>query len=225
MLGSNQRRLSRRFYRPLPLATRATCLVPSLDSTEKDSGHHDAARHQPSATIGAPASGTSPAVAPGPAPARTADWPSPTALSRPICLSSNISPGSHPAGADLMSMNVVSVHTDVCGCNSHVVAPGAGCGLGAEGHPQATPHPVAPGARPAVTPEARPAATQKPRPAATPGARLVADWRAGGRYRAAASAPWNPPCTAQPGPGCPQCAPLRSSLRTRRFTGGNPRWR
>ena len=26
VLGSNQRRLSRRFYRPLPLATRATCL-------------------------------------------------------------------------------------------------------------------------------------------------------------------------------------------------------
>jgi hypothetical protein len=29
VLGSNQRRLSRRFYRPLPLATRATCLAPS----------------------------------------------------------------------------------------------------------------------------------------------------------------------------------------------------
>ena len=28
VLGSNQRRLSRRFYRPLPLATRATCRVP-----------------------------------------------------------------------------------------------------------------------------------------------------------------------------------------------------
>ena len=28
VLGSNQRRLSRRFYRPLPLATRATCLAP-----------------------------------------------------------------------------------------------------------------------------------------------------------------------------------------------------
>jgi hypothetical protein len=29
VLGSNQRRLSRRFYRPLPLATRATCRAPS----------------------------------------------------------------------------------------------------------------------------------------------------------------------------------------------------
>jgi hypothetical protein len=29
VLGSNQRRLSRRFYRPLPLATRATCRGPS----------------------------------------------------------------------------------------------------------------------------------------------------------------------------------------------------
>ena len=28
VLGSNQRRLSRRFYRPLPLATRATCRIP-----------------------------------------------------------------------------------------------------------------------------------------------------------------------------------------------------
>ena len=28
VLGSNQRRLSRRFYRPLPLATRATCRMP-----------------------------------------------------------------------------------------------------------------------------------------------------------------------------------------------------
>jgi hypothetical protein len=28
VLGSNQRRLSRRFYRPLPLATRATCQMP-----------------------------------------------------------------------------------------------------------------------------------------------------------------------------------------------------
>src|SRR6516165_662033 len=28
VMGSNHRRLSRRFYRPLPLATRATCLVP-----------------------------------------------------------------------------------------------------------------------------------------------------------------------------------------------------
>jgi hypothetical protein len=39
VLGSNQRRLSRRFYRPLPLATRATCLTPpDRDGTEKDSG-------------------------------------------------------------------------------------------------------------------------------------------------------------------------------------------
>ena len=28
VLGSNQRRRSRRFYRPLPLAARATCLAP-----------------------------------------------------------------------------------------------------------------------------------------------------------------------------------------------------
>ena len=39
VLGSNQRRLSRRFYRPLPLATRATCREPSAqDGTLKDSG-------------------------------------------------------------------------------------------------------------------------------------------------------------------------------------------
>ena len=38
VLGSNQRRLSRRFYRPLPLATRATCrMPPRLCGTEKDS--------------------------------------------------------------------------------------------------------------------------------------------------------------------------------------------
>jgi hypothetical protein len=30
VLGSNQRRLSRRFYRPLPLAARATCLAPPV---------------------------------------------------------------------------------------------------------------------------------------------------------------------------------------------------
>jgi hypothetical protein len=30
VLGSNQRRLSRRFYRPLPLATRATCRMPPV---------------------------------------------------------------------------------------------------------------------------------------------------------------------------------------------------
>jgi hypothetical protein len=32
VLGSNQRRLCRRFYRPLPLATRATCLGPAPDA-------------------------------------------------------------------------------------------------------------------------------------------------------------------------------------------------
>src|SRR5580700_11222184 len=35
VLGSNQRRLSRRFYRPLPLATRATCRVPSVRAASK----------------------------------------------------------------------------------------------------------------------------------------------------------------------------------------------
>jgi hypothetical protein len=40
VLGSNQRRLSRRFYRPLPLAARATCHMPSRRTgTVKDSGH------------------------------------------------------------------------------------------------------------------------------------------------------------------------------------------
>jgi hypothetical protein len=40
VLGSNQRRLSRRFYRPLPLAARATCRMPSRRTgTVKDSGH------------------------------------------------------------------------------------------------------------------------------------------------------------------------------------------
>jgi hypothetical protein len=34
VLGSNQRRLSRRFYRPLPLATRATCLAPPLRTAQ-----------------------------------------------------------------------------------------------------------------------------------------------------------------------------------------------
>jgi hypothetical protein len=34
VLGSNQRRLSRRFYRPLPLATRATCLTPPLRTAQ-----------------------------------------------------------------------------------------------------------------------------------------------------------------------------------------------
>src|ERR1700727_1420421 len=39
VLGSNQRRLSRRFYRPLPLATRATCRAPlRRTGTVKDSG-------------------------------------------------------------------------------------------------------------------------------------------------------------------------------------------
>ena len=40
VLGSNQRRLSRRFYRPLPLATRATCRLPQR-GTEKDSPRPD----------------------------------------------------------------------------------------------------------------------------------------------------------------------------------------
>jgi hypothetical protein len=51
VLGSNQRRLSRRFYRPLPLATRATCLVPPQQgSTVKDSGtgsNRQHADHEP----------------------------------------------------------------------------------------------------------------------------------------------------------------------------------
>ena len=39
VLGSNQRRLSRRFYRPLPLATRATCLArPAGTGIQKNSG-------------------------------------------------------------------------------------------------------------------------------------------------------------------------------------------
>ena len=41
VLGSNQRRLSRRFYRPLPLATRATCRVPQRWRHRKDSPRHD----------------------------------------------------------------------------------------------------------------------------------------------------------------------------------------
>ena len=46
VLGSNQRRLSRRFYRPLPLATRATCHAPphSGGSREKNSGHREQLR-------------------------------------------------------------------------------------------------------------------------------------------------------------------------------------
>ena len=35
VLGSNQRRLSRRFYRPLPLATRATCQAPPCEAAER----------------------------------------------------------------------------------------------------------------------------------------------------------------------------------------------
>ena len=46
VLGSNQRRLSRRFYRPLPLATRATCRKPpSRDGTLKDSGTRPLRQH------------------------------------------------------------------------------------------------------------------------------------------------------------------------------------
>ena len=46
VLGSNQRRLSRRFYRPLPLATRATCREPpSWDGTLKDSGTFAVRQH------------------------------------------------------------------------------------------------------------------------------------------------------------------------------------
>jgi hypothetical protein len=42
VLGSNQRRLSRRFYRPLPLATRATCRVPQRwRGIQKDSPQRD----------------------------------------------------------------------------------------------------------------------------------------------------------------------------------------
>jgi hypothetical protein len=41
VLGSNQRRLSRRFYRPLPLATRATCRVPQHWRHRKDSPRRD----------------------------------------------------------------------------------------------------------------------------------------------------------------------------------------
>src|ERR1700722_13513650 len=42
VLGSNQRRMSRRFYRPLPLATRATCrFAARASSTEKNSPRRD----------------------------------------------------------------------------------------------------------------------------------------------------------------------------------------
>src|SRR6266705_5547215 len=34
VLGSNQRRLSRRFYRPLPLAARATCRAPPFQTAQ-----------------------------------------------------------------------------------------------------------------------------------------------------------------------------------------------
>jgi hypothetical protein len=55
VLGSNQRRLSRRFYRPLPLAARATCHMPSRRTGfVKDSGHGGRrwyASHAQTATI------------------------------------------------------------------------------------------------------------------------------------------------------------------------------
>src|ERR1017187_1560978 len=51
VLGSNQRRLSRRFYRPLPLATRATCLVPQALAAQRRIAQ-DAARRR---TEGKPA--------------------------------------------------------------------------------------------------------------------------------------------------------------------------
>src|ERR1700752_203234 len=35
VLGSNQRRLSRRVYRPLPLATRATCQAPPCEAARR----------------------------------------------------------------------------------------------------------------------------------------------------------------------------------------------
>ena len=41
VLGSNQRRLSRRFYRPFPLATRATCRMPQRWRHRKDSPRRD----------------------------------------------------------------------------------------------------------------------------------------------------------------------------------------
>ena len=41
VLGSNQRRLSRRFYRPFPLATRATCRMPQCWRHRKDSRRRD----------------------------------------------------------------------------------------------------------------------------------------------------------------------------------------
>ena len=43
VLGSNQRRLSRRFYRPFPLATRATCRMPQRWRHRKDSRRRDRA--------------------------------------------------------------------------------------------------------------------------------------------------------------------------------------
>src|ERR1035438_4011979 len=39
VLGSNQRRLSRRFYRPLPLATRATCRMPHVLAAPRRIAH------------------------------------------------------------------------------------------------------------------------------------------------------------------------------------------
>ena len=59
VLGSNQRRLSRRFYRPLPLATRATCLVPPhRGSREKYSGQRDYSRREARACPAESARGT-----------------------------------------------------------------------------------------------------------------------------------------------------------------------
>ena len=49
VLGSNQRRRSRRFYRPLPLATRATCqMPPDHGGRRKYSGHRECSRRESS---------------------------------------------------------------------------------------------------------------------------------------------------------------------------------
>ncbi len=54
VLGSNQRRLSRRFYRPLPLATRATCRASfRRTGTVKDSGRAQLGQHRPPTPVGA----------------------------------------------------------------------------------------------------------------------------------------------------------------------------
>src|SRR5262249_53995525 len=67
VLGSNQRRLSRRFYRPLPLATRATCLArPREDGMQQDSGTSPEVHHadQPrQTTTSRPCASASPATA------------------------------------------------------------------------------------------------------------------------------------------------------------------